>query len=153
AREVFRLAFDRTGEGVAAKRAEANPAGQRLLALLERHPLVVDHDQDTAPFHHGAFAGAVERHDVDLLAVDVVPDVELRPVREREDAERLPLVLERVVEPPELGPLALRVPAVLCRAEGEDPLLGTRALLRAARTADREVEAVSVEGLPQGLRL
>ena len=39
----------------------------------------------------GRSAGEVERHDRDVLQVDVLPDVELGPVREREDADALAL--------------------------------------------------------------
>jgi hypothetical protein len=37
-----------------------------------------------------AWLGEIERHDRNLLEVDVLPDVELGPVREREDADASP---------------------------------------------------------------
>ena len=55
----------------------------------ERHALVVDHDQRAVALDHRPLRGEVERHDRDLLEVDVLPDVELGPVREREDADAL----------------------------------------------------------------
>ena len=61
----------------------------------------------------GPLGREVERHDRDVLQVDVLPDVELGPVRQREHADALALVLARVVERPELGALVLRIPAVL----------------------------------------
>ena len=125
----------------------------RLLPRLERHPVVVDHDPRPVAVDDRPLGGEVERHDRDLLAVDVEPDVELGPVREREDADRLALAVARVVEPPELGPLVLRVPAMLRGAEGEDALLRARLLLVAPRAAERGVEAVLVERLLQPLRL
>ena len=67
----------------------------------------------------GRSAGEVERHDRDVLEVDVLPDVELGPVRQREDADALALGFARVVERPQLGALVLRVPAVLCRCGSE----------------------------------
>jgi hypothetical protein len=79
----------------------------------QRHALVVDHDQRAVALDHRALGGEVQRHDRDVLEVDVLPDVELGPVREREHADALALVLAGVVEVPELGALVLRVPAVL----------------------------------------
>ena len=85
--------------------------------------------------------------------MDVLPDVELGPIGDREDADALPLLDLRVVEVPELGPLVLRIPAVVFVPEGKHPLLGPRLLLVAAGPAEGGVEAVFVEGLPQALRL
>ena len=85
--------------------------------------------------------------------MDVLPDVELGPVREREDAHALALVLAGVVEAPQLRALQLRIPAVLRRAEREDALLGAGLLLVAARAAEGRVEAVLVQRLLQALRL
>src|SRR5207302_1438072 len=53
----------------------------------------------------------------------------------------------------ELGPLQLRIPAMMRRAEGENAFLGTRPLLVAARATEREVEAVRIERLLQAFRL
>ena len=92
--------------------------------------------------HRRPLRREIERHDLDPLAQDVLPDVELGPVGQREDAHALALVLARIVERPQLGPLALRVPAVVAVAEAEDPLLGAALLLVAPRAAERRVEAV-----------
>ncbi len=146
-------ALDGAGERVAAERAEAHRLQHRALAGLERHPLVVDHDQRAVALDDRALAGQVERHDRDVLEVDVEPDVELGPVREREHADRLAALLLRVVQAPELGPLVLRVPPVLRGAEREDALLRTRLLLVAARAAERGVEAVLRQRLLQPLGL
>jgi hypothetical protein len=95
----------------------------------------------------------IQGHDRDVLLVDVLPHVELGPVRQREHAHALARLLAGVVEPPQLGPLGLGVPAVLGRSDREHPLLGPGLLLVAAGTAEREVEAVLVEGLLQALGL
>ena len=150
---VSAAALDRAGERVAAERAEAHAAQLRDLARRERHTLVVDHDQRAVTLDHGPLRREVERHDRDLLEVDVLPHVELGPVREREHPHRLARVAARVVEPPQLRSLLLRVPAVLGRADREHPLLGPRLLLVAPRAAEREVEAVLVERLLQPLGL
>src|SRR5436309_3648728 len=61
-----------------------------------------------------------------FLEVDVLPDIQLGPVRDWKHADALALVLARVVQAPEFGPLHLRVPAMLRRPEREDALLRTR---------------------------
>src|SRR4029077_9726332 len=95
----------------------------------------------------------VQRHDGDALAPDVLPNVELGPVRKREHPDALARTMARVVERPELGALLARVPAVLRRAEREDALLGTAPLLVTPRATEGGVEAVAVERLAQRLRL
>ena len=87
-----------------------------------------------------ALLGEIERHDRNLLDVDVVPDVDLGPVREREDADALARADAAVQQVPELRPLVLRIPLALRVAEREDALLGARALLVAPRAAERRVE-------------
>ena len=49
------------------------PGGMRM-------PLVVDHDELALPVDDRPLGGEIERHDRDLLAQDVGPDVELGPV-------------------------------------------------------------------------
>ena len=95
----------------------------------------------------GRGCGEIERHHRDVLARDVVPDIQLGPVREREDAEALAGVLAGVVEVPELRPLALRIPAMAGDAEGEDALLRARLFLVAPRAAEGRVEAVLLQRL------
>ena len=50
----------------------------------------------------GPRRGEIQRHDRDFLALDVEPDVELGPVRQREHAHALAAALAAVVEPPGL---------------------------------------------------
>ena len=85
--------------------------------------------------------------------MDVLPDVELGPVRDRKNTDALPLGLSRVVKVPELRALVLRVPAVRCSPEREDPLLRAALFLIAARPAKRSVKAVVIERLLQPFRL
>ena len=78
------------------------------------------------------FLREVEGDDLEVLAADILPDVLLRPVRQREDADALALVDLRVVELPHLWALVLRIPRLRRIAEREDALLGARFLLVAA---------------------
>ena len=79
----------------------------------------------------------------------VLPDVELGPVRQREDAKVLARSLAAVVQVPELRPLVLRVPLSEVVAVREDPLLGARLLLVAPRAADRGIEAELLDRVEQ----
>ena len=102
---------------------------------------------------HLALVREVDRRQLELLARDVLPHVELRPVRDREHADVLALADARVVEVPELGALRARVPLAEVVAEAEDALLRAGALLVAARAAHRGVEAVLLDRVEQRRRL
>src|SRR3954469_21305301 len=102
---------------------------------------------------HLALVSEVDRRDLEALLLDVLPDVELGPVREREDADVLALADAPVVDAPQLGPLAARVPRAEVVAEAEDALLRAGALLVAARPAERGVEAVLLDRVEQRRRL
>ena len=125
---------------------------ERILAL---HPLDVRRDRVQHPVaaEDLALVREVDRRQLELLARDVLPHVELGPVRDREDADVLALADARVVEIPELGPLRARIPLAEVVAEGEDPLLRAAPLLVAPRPADRRVEAVLLDRVEQRRRL
>jgi hypothetical protein len=109
--------------------------------------------------HRAVLADGVEHHGTlelrDDLAhdVDVLPDVELGPVRQREDADALVLVDAAVVDIPQLRALIARVPAVVAIAKRVDSLLGARFLLVAPGAAEGGVEAVLVERRQERLGL
>src|SRR4030095_17219322 len=111
----------------------------------QTEPLLVAEEQHAAPLDHQAPGREVERHDRNVLALDVAPDVERGPVRQREDADALAGIEAAVIEMPQLGPLAARIPAMGGAAQGEDPLLGARRLLVAACPAARSGAAVGGE--------
>ena len=132
---------DAAGTGHVADRAEADRRRERVLA---RQPL----DELRGRIEHAvtaedlALVRVVDERQLELLAGDVLPHVELGPVRDREDADVLALADPGVVEVPELGPLRARVPLPEVVAEAEDPLLRAGSLLVAPGTAHRRVEAV-----------
>ena len=95
----------------------------------------------------------VQRHDGDVLFVDVLPDVDFGPVRERKHADALARPDAAVEQVPELGPLALRVPLALLVAQREDALLGARPFLVAPRAAERGIEVAGLERVEQRPRL
>src|SRR3954466_15492508 len=144
------------GDGARAAHVADGPVAharrERLLALDEldvgrqrvEHPVAAE---------HLALVGEVDRGDLEALLLDVLPDVELGPVREREHADVLALADAPVVDAPQLGPLPARVPLAEVVAEAEDALLRAGALLVAARPAERGVEAVLLDRVEQRRRL
>ncbi len=133
--------LDAARDGQVAHRAEANGGLEDLLA---RHQVDVLGGRVEHPVaaEDPALVREVDRRQLDVLAGDVLPDVELGPVRDREDAHVLALADPAVVDVPQLRALVLRVPLAVLVAEREDALLGPRALLVAPRAAERGVEAV-----------
>ena len=96
-----------------------------------------------------ALVRVVEVGQHDALALDVAPDVELGPVGQREHAHVLAGRVAAVVEVPELGALAARVPGAERVAQAEDPLLGAGLLLVAPAAAEHGVELVGLDGVEQ----
>src|SRR3954453_1399503 len=110
------------GEVGVADRAVAHRLPADLLAVPRRDELV-DLVEHPLALDDVALLREVQRRDRDLLAGDVLPDVELGPVRQREHPDRLTEVDAAVVEVPQLGALVLRVPLAELVAEAEHPLL------------------------------
>src|ERR1700722_10749169 len=95
----------------------------------------------------------VDLRDVYPLVSDVVPHVELGPVREWEHPDVLALVVAGVVEGSQLGGLVLWGPPAELVAEAEDALLGPGLLLVAAGPAEDGVVTAFRYGSQQGRRL
>src|SRR5215471_6633993 len=85
-----RARLDAAGASHVADGAEAHRGDEGVLAL---HPLDVRRDRVQHPVapEHLALVREVDRWQLELLAGDVLPDVELGPVRDREDADVLAL--------------------------------------------------------------
>src|ERR1043166_8688114 len=83
-----RLGFDRAGQWIAAERAKPDAPHVGRLARLQGQAVVIDHDPRAAALHDGTFLGKIERHHIDAFRLDVLPDIELGPVREREYPHR-----------------------------------------------------------------
>ncbi len=91
----------------------------------------------------------VDRRQRQLFAGDVLPHVQLGPVRDREHAHLLALRHAGVVQAPQLGALGLGVPLAELVAEREDALLGAGLLFVAAGAAHQRVELVLADGFQQ----
>src|SRR3546814_11236176 len=92
----------------------------RLFAGGEPEAIVIDHQDQPVAFHRRARRREIERHDLDLLELDILPDVEFGPVRQRKDADALALRLARIIQPPQFWALVLGIPAVAGRTEREE---------------------------------
>src|SRR4051812_13234469 len=147
-----RIGHDATGARHVADGAEADAGREGVLALHALDVLARGVQHPVAP-EDLALVRKVDLRQLQVLPRDVLPDVELRPVRDREHADVLALPDTRVVDVPELGTLRARVPLPEVVAEREDPLLGPGALLVAPRTADRGVELVLLDRIEQRRRL
>src|SRR5579862_9877585 len=147
-----RLRDDAAGTGHVADGPEANEGRERDLTgvALDVGADRVEHSvapEDVAPVRE------VDRREFEPLARDVLPDVELGPVRDRKHADVLTLADARVEEVPELRTLGPRVPLAEVVAEAEDALFRPRTLLVAARAAHRRIEAVLGDRVEQRRRL
>src|SRR5204863_9481379 len=120
-------------------------AAERVeLALAEQHAVA---QEDLA------LVREVDLGDLDVLAAEVVPHVELRPVRQREDPHVLAGVDSAVVQRPQLGALVLRVPLAEVVAVRVDTLLGACLLLVAAAATEGGGEALLLDRVQQGAGL
>ena len=97
--------------------------------------------------------GEVDRRQLELFALDVLPDIHFRPVRDREGTDVLALVRTGVVQVPQFRTLVLRVPLAELVAEAHDAFLGAGLFLVAAGAADAAVEAELLDGFKQRHRL
>ena len=120
--------------------------GKPLQTLLDRNQAVAAHQ-------HLALFCKVERHNGNIFQMDVMPDVQFRPVGERKNADAFAGTDPAVVEIPQFGPLVLRVPLPGAVAEGKDAFLGAGPLFVSPRTAEGRVESVLAQPIEQRLRL
>src|SRR5205085_5750745 len=126
--ERARRRLDAAGTAHVADGAEAHRCGERVLVRVALDVLAGGVQHPVAP-EDLPLVGEVDRRQLELLARDVLPDVELGPVRDREDADLLALPDARVVEVPDLRALRAWVPLAEVVAEAEDALLRAGALL------------------------
>ena len=98
-----------TGAGRITDGTEAHRLLAQLLGTLGPHPLTQSQEHAVA-LDHLAFVRVVDGRKFDPLAPDVLPDVELRPVRQRERAEVLARAHRALVELPQLWSLGLGIP-------------------------------------------
>ncbi len=115
--------------------------------------IVMNQNNGSAADHGAPLPGEIKRHDGNFLHVDVKPDVELGPIRERKYANAFPLVDPGVEDVPQLRALILGVPLPLAVPERIDSLLGPRFFFVAAGTAKGRVKPAFSQGVEQRLGL
>ncbi len=91
-------------------------------------------------------AGKVELGKLDVFASDIVPNIHLRPVGNRENAEVLAWALFAVEEVPEFGALVFGVPLPKVVAVAEETLFGTGLFLVAPGTSHKTVKLMGLNG-------
>ena len=82
-------------------------------------------------------------------SVNVLPHIQLGPVRKWKHANAFALIDAAVKQGPKLGTLVLRIPLTEGIAEREDPFLRSRLLLIAARAAKSRVVTAGFERVQQ----
>ena len=138
------------GVGIGADGAGAGAAAQRTQAALDPllfarqalHERLLQGNQAVAAHQHPPLFGKIERHHGNTFLVDVVPDVQLRPVGQGENAYALTRIYARVIKVPQFGPLVLRVPLAGAVAEGKDAVLGAGFFFIPPGSPEGGVEAV-----------
>jgi hypothetical protein len=143
-----RVGGHRAGAGDVAHGAEAHHLRFDGFAFARRGQIGQRHQQAVAR-NHLALVREVDRRQFQLFAGDVLPHVQLGPVRDREHAHVLARMDAGVIQVPQFRALRLRVPLAEFVAEREDALLGAGLFFVAAGAADAGVEAVFGDGFQQ----
>src|SRR5262245_7310982 len=121
--ESRRARLDGPSTGRATQCAVTHAHLLRDFTILEVHA-VVGRDQRAVAAHDQPILSIVERDDGDLFLNDVLPDIPLGPIREREYPHSLAFVNRSAVKGPQLRPLPAWVPLAECIAQRKDPLFG-----------------------------
>ena len=85
--------------------------------------------------------------------MDVQPDVQLRPIRKREDANALPFVDFRIENVPKLRPLIFRIPLPVHVTKRINSFFRSRLLFVSPRSAECRVEPAFRKCIQQRFRL
>ena len=84
----------------------------------------------------------VDGRDLDLVVGDVLPDVKLGPVADREHTDVLAHLDASVVEVPQFGALGFRVPLAELVTEGVHALFGSCLLFVSTCATEERIEAM-----------
>ena len=91
----------------------------------------------------------VQLGDLDVLKHDVLPNIHLGPVGDREHADVLAHAVTTVVQVPELGTLVLGVPLTEVIAEREDAFFGACFFFVTACPAEQRIKPVGLDRIKQ----
>ena len=110
---------------ITAKSSESYLLHLWLLARKKSHSVIINHDDIAITVYNRSFCCKIKRYNINLLSLDVLPDILLSPVRDRENSHALALVNLSVVKLPHFRTLVLRVPCLCCISERENSLLSS----------------------------
>ena len=113
--------------------------------------IVMNQNDGSAADDRAALPSEIKRHDGNFLHVNVKPDIELGPIRERKNANAFALVDAGVKDIPKLWPLVFGVPLPLAVPEGVNTLFGPRFLLVPPGPTERRIKPAVCQGIQQGL--
>src|SRR4029453_7180739 len=140
------IGLDGTRAGHVAHGAVANQLGddflvrQRFGNLAYRTPHAVAGENLT-------LVGVVQAGELDVLTLDVAPDVQLGPVADGERTDVLAHGVAAVVQVPQLRALVARVPLTEFVTQAQDALLGAGLVLVTAAATENGVELFSLGGI------
>ncbi len=146
------------GVGVGTNSASARAATERAHAAHDKFGFLAGHagneglfdgQKRVAAFEHQAGLGEIKRDDGDVFGMDVLPHIELCPIRERENAQAFAGVNAGVKDVPKFGALIARVPLATLIAKGKDTLFGAGAFFVAARATDSSIETAVAQAIEQ----
>src|SRR5580704_17431942 len=109
--------------------------------------------QRISAHQHAALLGVVKRNDRNVLKMDVLPHVHLRPVGKRKTPDALPRVQPARKKIPKFGALILRVPLAERIAERENAFLSPGFFLVATGSSESRIELSGPQGVEKSLRL
>jgi hypothetical protein len=124
----------------------------RLFTRQAGDKWLLERKESLATDEHGTLFGKIQRHDRDVLGVNVLPHVKFSPIREWKDPEAFTCMKAGIKDVPEFWTLVSRVPLTAGIAEGKDTLLRAGLLFIAARATDRRIVAALAKPIEEGLR-
>src|SRR5437016_448648 len=133
------------GTRTASQRSHTAADQLRLFSWSEGNKGLFQRDQRFAAHRHPALFGKIERHNGDLLHVDVKPDIQLRPIRKWKHPNAFSQPEFAVKQSPYLRPLVLRVPLAFGIAKRIDSFFGPRPLFIPARPAKSGIKSALLQ--------
>ena len=123
----------------------------RLLTRVQAHSVVIHHDNVAVSVYNRTLFCKIKRKDRDIFSLNVLPDIRLSPVGNRENTDAFAFIDLRIIKFPHLRTLVLRIPGLLCITEGEDTLFCTAFLLVTTTAAKSSCETIFLKSLLQCL--
>src|SRR5690606_5342808 len=137
--DVVSLRWHRRRAGHVAHRPEPYFAALHHIFMVDVQEFRCGH-QLPVPGYHVTLMRKIDGWQVDIFPADIIPNIQFRPVADGKYADVLPFVDASVVDVPQFGALAFRVPLPKFVAYGKDAFLCPRLLFVTPRTTDACIE-------------